>query len=112
KPERPQCQVQLRRRAGARRQLQPAGERCRVSRVGVRTQRALQADVADGGAQLAAVSGDQRVRVLLVPAGSATSGWAPAECLRDGQLLLFLQRWLDSDERDRGSAGAAGWDNV
>ena len=102
-PERLQCPVQLRHRPGAGRERRPAGERRGVSSVGVWTQRSSQADVPVGGAQLAAVPGHERVRVLLVSAGLTTSSRHPAECLRDRKLLLLLERRLGSDERDRGA---------
>ena len=88
--ERPQCQVQLRHRSRARRQRRPAGERRGVSGVGVRTQRPSEADVPVGGAQLAAISDHQRVRVLLVSGGGQhQAGLQPNACVMGNFYYFF-----------------------
>ena len=107
-----ECPVQLRHRSRAGRQRRRAGERRGVSSVGIWTQRPSATDVPVGGGQLAAISDHERVRVLLVSGRRTASGRPPAERLRDGQLLLLLQRRHSADQRDRSSTATPGRDDA
>ena len=87
--ERLQCQVQLRHRPCAT-PASACSARHEIPRVGIRTQRPLQTNVPVGGAQLAAITDHERLRLLLVSAGrTASAGIQPNACVIGNFYYFF-----------------------